>query len=106
MKKVFAVMISVSAVALIGVLLFQVVDSAISLAYCRQQNLNNRERCRLLARLAEVGLKGVKVEAIVETVGAGAVIELDEDILGIDDVTFRIKDGMILSVDLDHTCGS
>lgn len=105
MKKFLIWFIGVSAIALIGFLTVVVVDEAISLAYCRQQNLDNTKRCRHLAKLTGAGLVGANVEAVIEAAGSDAIIKRDGDILEIGDVTFRTKDEKILAVDVDLTCG-
>jgi hypothetical protein len=94
----------IACMAIVGVLVYMVVDSAISLTYARAHSQRLSHNCEVLAELANEGLRGRSVDAVVKSVGRTVTIKPEGSELRLDDVVLHVENGRILGVDKPDTC--
>lgn len=103
MKMIWTV-VSIVGVVTVGILLYMVIDSAISLTYSRSHTEALTRKCELLAKLADEGLRGHSLEAVIRTAGPKVIAQVEGSALRLDGVVLRIKNEKIVGVDVAETC--
>ena len=103
MKTVLVLLIIVL-VGITGVLLYMVVDCAISLDHSRVQNQALHRKCELLARLADDGLRGRPPSSVIRVAGSNVIAKIEGEELRLDDVVLHIADERIARLDMMETC--
>lgn len=89
---------------LIGVLLYMVMDSAISLDHSRSQNQYLRHKCELLAKLASDGLRGRSIDSVKHAGGTDVIAKAEGNELWLDDIAIKIVGGKVADIDVAETC--
>jgi plasmid replication initiation protein len=72
--------------------------------YSRSQNRMLSQKCELLARLADEGLRGRTAEAVMRTVDSKVLVKIEGGELSLDDVVLRVEGGKVTGVDVAETC--
>jgi hypothetical protein len=62
------------------------------------------QKCELLARLADEGLRGRTAEAVMRTVDSKVLVKIEGGELSLDDVVLRVEGGKVTGVDVAETC--
>lgn len=94
-----------SLIAVIGTLIYMLIDGAVSLDHSRSQNEMLRAKCELLAKLTDDGLRGRTVDRVIKLAGAGVIAKIEGLDLWLDNVVLHVQDGKVTSVDVAETCG-
>lgn len=94
----------VAVVAVVGGLIYMLIDGAISLDNSRMQNTRLRTKCELLARLADEGLRGRATDVVIKSAGANVITKIEGPELSLDDVILRVQNEKIAGVDMAETC--
>jgi hypothetical protein len=103
-RKVFIVVAALGLVGLFVWLLAVLMDASISLDHSRQQIHFLTERCRLLARVADFGVRGRKVEDLTRNMGSEVTVKREGRELRLDDtVVLTVNGNEVTSVSL-QTC--
>lgn len=103
--KTVSVVLVVALLAVVGGLVYMIVDGAISLDHSRAQNKRLREKCELLAKLTELGLRGRLAEETVRAMGPDVLIQREGSQLRVDGVVLSVEGGKITAVNVTETCG-
>lgn len=96
--------VAAAGVVVIGLLVYMVIDAAISLDHSRSENQFLRRKCELLVKLADNGLRGHTSDAVIKGVGSNVIAKLEAPELRLDDVVLRVENGRITGVDVAETC--
>jgi len=88
----------------VGALIYMLIDAAISLDHSRSQNHMLSQKCELLARLADEGLRGRTREAVIKSVGSKVIAKVEGNELRLDSVVLRVEGGKVTGVDVAETC--
>lgn len=87
-----------------GTLLYMLTDSAISLDHSRSQNEFLRQKCVLLAELADDGVRGKSVAAVKSMAGANVITKREDGTLWLDNVALRVDHDQVTGVDVTESC--
>src|SRR4051794_33540282 len=102
--KMMWTFLGLAGIATVGVLVYMVVDSAISLTHARSYSLTLSRNCEVLAKLAEEGLRGRSVDLVIKSVGPTVVVKTEGSELRLNDVVLHVESGRIVGVDIPATC--
>lgn len=69
LKIVWALVLA--GIVVLAMLMHMVIGGAVSLTYSRAENKYLRSKCELLAKLAEEGLRGRSLDAVIKRAGQG-----------------------------------
>lgn len=88
----------------IGVLIYMLIDAAISLDHSRSQNQMLSQKCELLARLVDEGLQDRTTEAVIKNAGPKVIAKVEGNELRLDNVVLRVEGGKVTGVDVAESC--
>jgi hypothetical protein len=98
------IVIVVTMAAVIGTLLYMVIDGAISLTYSHSHIKYLNRNCEVLAKLVEDGFRGRAVDSVVKGAGATSIAKFEGQELRLDNVVLRVENGKVTGVDIAQTC--
>lgn len=103
-QRYWILTVSLLLLALLGTL-FVICDTAISLDYARMHSTSLKERCLLLARLAEpTTLVGQGEASVSEMLGPDILVKAEDGAISVENLYFKTKDGKITGIDAVESC--
>lgn len=96
--------LGVAGIVVLVILIYMVIDGSLSLTYSRSENKYLRSKCELLAKLADQGLRGHSLDAVIKSAGTGVIAKVEGSELRLDNVVLRIEGQKIVGVDVEETC--
>ncbi|RYH61657.1 MAG: hypothetical protein EON54_09920 [Alcaligenaceae bacterium] len=91
-------------ISIVGALIYMLIDASISLNHSRSQNQMLGQKCELLARLVDNGLRGRTTEAVIESAGPKVLAKVEGNELHLDNLVLRVEDSKVTGVDTAETC--
>lgn len=88
----------------VGVLIYMLIDAAISLDHSRSQNQMLSQKCELLARPVDEGLQDRTTEAVIKSAGPKVIAKVEGNELRLDNVVLRVGGGKVTGVDVAESC--